>query len=200
MSGANSSIDAERDRPPSRAPRVACARPPAGSRPSGSFRRPRPSRRKMRRPSSRGRSRAVRGSRRAPARRCARMRAPAAMLSVKLISAMPSASGHSFRRATDRGFVNDGNPAGTAPTVSTPCARRPNSATATIAAATTNSGAGARGTKRSSSTQRGERQHRERERARRDMRQTRDERTARYERTILSDSECRTASATDPRQ
>ena len=74
----------------------------------------------------------------------------AAIDSVKLISAMPTAGGHRAWTSARSGHVTEGSPVGTAPTVATPCAGRSSSAEAATAAATATSGAGTRGTKCSS--------------------------------------------------
>ncbi len=65
---------------------------------------------------------------------------------------MPSATGQSSSISEASGSVTEGRPVGTWPTVSTPSAGSPNSVTPATAAATTSSGAGARGTKRSNAT------------------------------------------------
>ena len=75
---------------------------------------------------------------------------PAAIVSVKLISAMPRAPGQSCATSEKSGKVKDGRPRGISPTVSTPWACNPNRRTLAIAMATTISGAGARGKKCSS--------------------------------------------------
>ena len=69
---------------------LACARRPAGSLRSASCRRRPAWRRAARRPRWRGRSPAAPGSAAAAAPRCCANARPAAMVSVKLISAMPS--------------------------------------------------------------------------------------------------------------
>ena len=79
---------------------------------------------------------------------CANAR-PAAIDSVKLISAMPTAAGHICRTISSCGQVNDGRPRGTSPTIATPAACSPSNAETTMAAATASSGAGALGRKRS---------------------------------------------------
>ena len=70
---------------------------------------------------------------------------PTAIVSVKLISAMPHAPGHICRASDSSGRVRCGNPLGTAPTRSIPRLCQPSSAAPAIAAATAISGAGQRG-------------------------------------------------------
>src|SRR6185436_10376076 len=67
---------------------------------------------------------------------------PTAIVSVKLMSAIPSAPGH-MACANDRsGSLNDGNPDGTAPTTETPLLCRLHTPAATMAAPSTIRGAG----------------------------------------------------------
>ncbi|MDT4854920.1 hypothetical protein FQZ97_892480 [compost metagenome] len=73
---------------------------------------------------------------------------PAAIVSVKLISAMPMAAGQSWTSSCQSGSVTAGSPVGTTPTVATPKRSRPNRLMAPIPIATATSGAGARGAKR----------------------------------------------------
>ena len=72
------------------------------------------------------------------------------MVSVKLISAMPSAAGRKFARSSDRsGSVIDGRPCGIGPTSETPIAFSPKNHAAAIPPATATSGAGECGHRRS---------------------------------------------------
>ena len=77
---------------------------------------------------------------------------PAAMLSVKLISAMPSAPGQSSRASDRSGITSCGSPAGIGPTMATPAASRPSHAETAMATPTAMSGAGDFGRKCSSPT------------------------------------------------
>ncbi len=76
----------------------------------------------------------------------------AAMLSVKLISAMPRAPGSSAWISAASGQVSAGRPRGIAPTTATPAVCRPNSHDAPMARPTASSGAAECGFQRSSST------------------------------------------------
>lgn len=77
---------------------------------------------------------------------------PAAMLSVKLISAMPSAPGSNCSISAGSGRVSDGKPCGISPTVATPRAGRPSSQAAAMPPPTAISGAGECGHRRSMPT------------------------------------------------
>ena len=74
---------------------------------------------------------------------------PAAIVSVKLIRAMPSAPGSNCSTKLGVGSVIDGSDCGMSPTVATPAAPRPNNHDAAIPPATTASGAGEWGLTRS---------------------------------------------------
>ena len=74
---------------------------------------------------------------------------PAAMVSVKLISAMPSAPGTRLAISPGSGSVTAGRPCGIRPTMPTPCACRPSNHDAAMPPATATSGAGECGHKRS---------------------------------------------------
>jgi hypothetical protein len=74
----------------------------------------------------------------------------AAIDSVKLMSAHPSAPGQSSSTSERSGSTSDGHPRGIVPTVSTPRASRPSNAIAATPTATATSGAGSFGRKRSS--------------------------------------------------
>src|SRR6516165_3759427 len=74
---------------------------------------------------------------------------PAAIVSVKLISAIPSADGQRCSNSEKSGIVNDGKPSGIRPTPCTPWAPSPRNAKAAIPAPTAISGAGPRGNNRS---------------------------------------------------
>ena len=74
---------------------------------------------------------------------------PAAIVSVKLINAMPSAPGNSCCSSDTSGNVSDGSPCGMAPTVDTPSAAKPNHHDAAMPAASATSDAGERGHQRS---------------------------------------------------
>ena len=67
---------------------------------------------------------------------------PAAIDSVKLISAMPKAPGARAAIRPGSGSVNAGRPCGIRPTMPTPCACRPSSHDAAMPPATATSGAG----------------------------------------------------------
>jgi len=77
---------------------------------------------------------------------------PAAMDSVKLISAMPRAAGHIRANSDWSGSTHDGRPDGIVPTRATPAARRSNRPDAATATPTATSGAGTRGTSFGSAT------------------------------------------------
>ena len=77
-----------------------------------------------------------------PLRRNAR---PIATVSMKLMSAIPTAPGQSSWASDGTGAVKGGNPAGTFPTVATPRAARPRTLDAAMPSATATSGAGSRG-------------------------------------------------------
>jgi hypothetical protein len=81
----------------------------------------------------------------------AKLRA-AAMVSVKLISAMPSAPGSSASTSAGSGQVSVGSPRGMSPTVATPAACRPKKPEAAIARPTASSGAAECGFQRSMPT------------------------------------------------
>ena len=74
---------------------------------------------------------------------------PAAIVSVKLISAIPSAPGTSCSISARSGSVSDGNPCGIRPTVETPSACRPKNHDAAMPPPTATSGAGECGQSRS---------------------------------------------------
>ena len=74
------------------------------------------------------------------------------MVSVKLISAMPSAAGHSISSRLRSGLENAGSPPGTVPTTLTPAASSPSSDEAAIAPPMAITGAGARGNTLATST------------------------------------------------
>jgi hypothetical protein len=74
---------------------------------------------------------------------------PAAIDSVKLISAMPSAPGTNCSISARSGIVSDGNPWGIKPTVETPSACSPKSHAAAIPPPTATNGAGECGKSRS---------------------------------------------------
>ncbi|MNG20153.1 hypothetical protein D3C84_1043800 [compost metagenome] len=71
----------------------------------------------------------------------------AAMVSVKLISAMPVAAGQSSSTSCRSGSVSAGNPVGTVPTAAIPKRSRPNKPMPAIPTPTAISGAGTRGAK-----------------------------------------------------
>jgi hypothetical protein len=77
---------------------------------------------------------------------------PAAIVSVKLISAMPSAPGTSCQTRPASGIVSDGKPCGISPTIDTPFDCRLKIHDAAMAPPTATSGAGARGQNRSMPT------------------------------------------------
>jgi hypothetical protein len=70
---------------------------------------------------------------------------PTAMVSVKLMSAMPSAPGHMAWASERSGKRNDGRPDGTAPTTDTPLLCSAHAAVAPMAAPSTINGAGSFG-------------------------------------------------------
>ena len=74
---------------------------------------------------------------------------PAAIVSVKLISAMPSAPGSNCSISARSGSVSDGKPCGIRPTVETPRACRPKNHAAAMPPPTATSGAGECGKSRS---------------------------------------------------
>lgn len=74
---------------------------------------------------------------------------PAAIVSVKLISAMPSAPGRSCSTSARSGSVSEGRPCGITPTVETPRPSRPSSHAAAMPPPTATSGAGECGHRRS---------------------------------------------------
>ena len=74
---------------------------------------------------------------------------PAAIVSVKLISAIPSAPGTNCSISARSGIVSDGNPCGMRPTVETPSACRPKNHAAAMPPPTATSGAGECGHRRS---------------------------------------------------
>ena len=74
---------------------------------------------------------------------------PAAIVSVKLISAIPSAPGTNCSINAGSGIVSDGNPCGIRPTVETPSACRPKNHAAAMPPPTATSGAGECGHRRS---------------------------------------------------
>ena len=88
----------------------------------------------------------VRVDRRILARAKAR---PAAIDSVKLIKAIPSAPGSSRSTSAGSGRVSDGKPAGIRPTIETPIFSSPRNQAAAMPPATATSGAGERGHSRS---------------------------------------------------
>ncbi|MNF75444.1 hypothetical protein D3C84_575080 [compost metagenome] len=73
---------------------------------------------------------------------------PAAMVSVKLISAIPIAEDHRVSTIDQTGRVGAGNPIGTTPTADTPKRSRPNRLMPMMPSATAIKGAGSRGVKR----------------------------------------------------
>ena len=74
---------------------------------------------------------------------------PAAIVSVKLISAIPSAPGDNCAISARSGSVRDGNPCGIRPTVETPSAFRPKNHDAAMPPPTATNGAGEWGHNRS---------------------------------------------------
>ena len=74
---------------------------------------------------------------------------PAAIDSVKLISAMPSAPGSNCSISARSGIVNDGSPCGIRPTIETPSACRPKNQDAAMPPPTATNGAGECGHRRS---------------------------------------------------
>ncbi len=74
---------------------------------------------------------------------------PTAAVSVKLMTAMPRAAGHSAAASETSGHCSPGRPRGICPTVSTPAAPSPSRAIAAMPAPTATRGAGRRGVKRS---------------------------------------------------
>jgi hypothetical protein len=74
---------------------------------------------------------------------------PAAIDSVKLMSAMPTAAGHNPAITSSRGQASEGRPRGTPPTTSTPAACSPSTAEVAIEAPTASRGAGDFGSRRS---------------------------------------------------
>ncbi len=147
-SGASSSIvatavpavtsDAFCDRPPAARTTAVCdVPPPAGIAPNSAPPR-------LAAPvATSSRFASMRGS---PGRMNAR---PAAIVSVKLISAIPSAPGTSCWISARSGSVSDGKPCGMCPTVETPSACRPRNHVAAIPPPTATSGAGECGHSRS---------------------------------------------------
>ena len=74
---------------------------------------------------------------------------PAAIVSVKLISAIPSAPGSSCSTSDRSGIVSAGRPCGIRPTIDTPCAFSPKNHAAAMPPPTATSGAGECGHRRS---------------------------------------------------
>jgi len=77
---------------------------------------------------------------------------PAAIVSVKLISAIPAAAGNSCKASDRSGNVTEPIPCGMWPTIETPSASRPSAHAAAIPRPTAASGAGDRGHRRSIAT------------------------------------------------
>ncbi|MNE33712.1 hypothetical protein D3C80_1273990 [compost metagenome] len=77
---------------------------------------------------------------------------PAAMVSVKLISAMPAAPGNSCNTRVRSGIVRAGRPVGMLPTMATPASFRPNPHTRAMPMPTPSKGAGEWGKRHSMNT------------------------------------------------
>ena len=111
---------------------------------------------------------------------------PAAIVSVKLISAMPSAAAQSVASSERSGIVSDGKPVGTLPTISTPCdvqaeqRHAPRSPTPTAI-----SGAGSFGANCSTTIKRPAVTDRDEQRQQRRVRHVRDDRQQILEKRVL---------------